>query len=140
VEKIPTWQVVVAGALQRADGCWLMHKRPANKHHGGLWEFPGGKVEIGENPPFSLSRELNEELGILVNPDEVQPITFAHEPAESSSVPIVILLYIVREWQGPIALQEGGEIGWFKPGELAQLPKPPLDSDLAACLFPSDCA
>ncbi|MEL6238250.1 MAG: NUDIX domain-containing protein, partial [Pseudomonadota bacterium] len=36
---------VVAGALKRHDGLWLMHQRPLEKHHGGLWEFPGGKVE-----------------------------------------------------------------------------------------------
>ena len=67
MENIPTWQLVVAAALQRGDSQWLMHKRPAGKHHGGLWEFPGGKVENGENPPLSLVRELNEELGLDLN-------------------------------------------------------------------------
>ena len=41
---------VVAGALQRPDGHILMHKRPLGKQHGGLWEYPGGKVEEAEVP------------------------------------------------------------------------------------------
>ncbi|MEO1019891.1 MAG: NUDIX domain-containing protein, partial [Pseudomonadota bacterium] len=60
------WTPVVAGALRGKDGRWLMHRRPLGKHHGGLWEFPGGKVEPHEIPVKSLARELNEELGIEV--------------------------------------------------------------------------
>ena len=45
LEKIPTWICVVALALHDDRGRWLMHRRPLHKHHGGLWEFPGGKVE-----------------------------------------------------------------------------------------------
>ncbi|HAW37242.1 MAG TPA: DNA mismatch repair protein MutT, partial [Erythrobacter sp.] len=41
---MPTWTCVVALALRDGKGRWLMHRRPADKHHGGLWEFPGGKV------------------------------------------------------------------------------------------------
>ena len=140
MEKIPTWQLVVAGALQREDGRWLMHKRPIEKHHGGLWEFPGGKVEIGENPPFTLARELQEELGIEVDPAQLAPASFAHELADPAGRPIVILLYIIPQWLGSLHPLEGGEIGWFDPLEAAQLAKPPLDSDLVAQLFPEDAA
>ena len=138
MEKIPTWQLVVAGALQREDGRWLMHKRPMEKHHGGLWEFPGGKVEIGENPPFTLVRELREELGIEVDPTQMVPANFAHEPADSAGKPIVILLYMIRHWSGLLHPLEGGEIGWFDPQEASLLTKPPLDSDLVAQLFPEE--
>jgi 8-oxo-dGTP diphosphatase len=138
VENIPTWQLVVAGALRREDGRWLMHKRPLEKHHGGLWEFPGGKVEIGENPSSTLVRELQEELGIEVDPAQLLPASFAHEPADSEDIPIVILLYIIDQWLGSLHPLEGGEIGWFDPLEAVQLAKPPLDSDLVARLFRED--
>jgi len=140
VEKIPTWQLVVAGALQREDGRWLMHKRPKEKHHGGLWEFPGGKVENGENPPFALVRELEEELGIVADSTRLEPTAFAHEAADSEGRPIVILLYIIRQWQGSPNPREGGEIGWFDPKEASNLTKPPLDYDLAEQLFPEETA
>ena len=64
VENIPTWTCVVALALRDGKGRWLMHRRPADKHHGGLWEFPGGKVETGETPRNALVREIEEELGL----------------------------------------------------------------------------
>ncbi len=135
MEKIPTWQPVVAAALQASDGLWLMHKRPASKHHGGLWEFPGGKVETGENPPFALARELQEELGITVQPTDLIAETFAQEPAGSTVQPIVILLYTLRIWTGTPTALEGGEVGWFTPAQALVLDKPPLDIVLAAKLF-----
>ena len=139
MENFPTWQLVVAGALQRGDGRWLMHKRPAHKHHGGLWEFPGGKVENGENPPLTLVRELEEELGIGVDAADFSRTAFAHEPIWESAKPIVILLYTVRLWKGSPKPREGGEIDWFESNEIARLAKPPLDIDLAAQLFPAEC-
>lgn len=135
MEKIPTWLAVVAGALRRDDGCWLMHRRPAHKHHGGLWEFPGGKVETGENPSLALVRELHEELRVTVEPACLIPATFAQEAPETGVRAIVILLYIVPRWNGEPVPEEGGEIGWFTPHEIFTLDMPPLDVALAARLF-----
>ena len=58
MKEIPTWTCVAALALSDGNGRWLMHKRPIGKHHGGLWEFPGGKVEAGETPRNALIREI----------------------------------------------------------------------------------
>jgi len=135
LENIPTWLAVVAGALRRGDGRWLMHRRPAHKHHGGLWEFPGGKVENDENPSLALVRELQEELRIAVDPACLIPVGFAQEPPDSPKTPIVILLYIVPHWSGEPMPEEGGEIGWFTPQEIFALDMPPLDVALAARLF-----
>lgn len=54
---------VVAAVLTAADGRVLIAQRPAHKHLGLKWEFPGGKVEPGEDPAAALRRELREELG-----------------------------------------------------------------------------
>jgi 8-oxo-dGTP diphosphatase len=56
---------VLASVVQR-EGKWLVCKRPADKRHGGLWEFPGGKVEHGETLLAAARRELSEELGVQV--------------------------------------------------------------------------
>lgn len=127
--------LVVAGAMQGADGLWLMHRRPLEKHHGGLWEFPGGKVETAESPGFALQRELREELGIEIRIDDLNPIGFAEEVDSSGRDPIVILLYKVTTWAGTPAALEGGVVDWFLPTEIANLDKPPLDCELAGQLF-----
>ena len=132
--------LVVAGAIRRNDGRWLMHRRPLNKHHGGLWEFPGGKVEPSESPAFALRRELREELGIEIEMEASAPAAFAEERPESGRAAIVILLYTISHWTGePVAL-EGEEIGWFAPAEIGGLDMPPLDRDLAAQLFRHEAA
>ena len=112
-----------------------MHRRPEGKHHGGLWEFPGGKVESGENPPSALVREILEELGIAIDSSVLEPAGFAQEPDDARAAPIVILLYTCREWQGEPQALEGGEVGWFTPPEIDALEKPPLDVALSASLF-----
>jgi 8-oxo-dGTP diphosphatase len=137
LEKIPTWMPVVAAALSDGQGRWLMHRRPAHKQHGGLWEFPGGKVEPYETPAESLIRELDEELGITVDPGALVPSVFAQDKGDSRIHPIVILLYIVRNWEGEPRAIEGEGIGWFTPAEILELEKPPLDVALAESLFAS---
>ncbi len=127
--------LVVAGALARKDGRWLMHKRPLAKHHGGLWEFPGGKVEPQEAPVFALVRELEEELGISVKTESCRAAVFADQGKSANQTPIVILLYTIAQWEGKPQALEGEEIGWFLPEEIEQLDKPPLDIVLARRLF-----
>ena len=135
MENNPTWTPVVALALHGSDGRWLMHKRPEGKHHEGLWEFPGGKVESGENPPTALVREIREELGIAIDSRVLEPAGFSQEPEDARSAPIVILLYKCREWQGEPQALEGGAIGWFTASEVHALAKPPLDVALTSSLF-----
>lgn len=133
-ERAP-WMLVVAGALRRVDGCWLMHRRPPGKHHAGLWEFPGGKVEPSEMPAQALVRELGEELGIACDPGQLVPAGFAETPFADGGRGIVIVLYIVDAWDGEPAALEGGAIDWFSPQAVLALDKPPLDILLAAQLF-----
>ena len=134
-DNVRGFLAVSAGALQRSDGLWLMHQRPLHKDHGGLWEFPGGKVEDNEKPAESLVRELREELGIMLRAADLEPAAFAEESEVAGGVPIVILLYIVRVWKGEPRALEGGRIDWFDPEGIARLAKPPLDSELAGRLF-----
>jgi 8-oxo-dGTP diphosphatase len=129
------WMLVVAAALQCADGRWLMHRRPEGKHHAGLWEFPGGKVEPSEIPSQALVRELAEELGIGCDAAQLAPAGFAETRAPEAGKEIVILLYRLTMWDGEPAALEGGAIAWFTPAEVLALAKPPLDAILAAQLF-----
>ncbi|WP_348631931.1 (deoxy)nucleoside triphosphate pyrophosphohydrolase [Pontixanthobacter sp. CEM42] len=135
MENNPTWMPVVAAAIGPKDGRWLMHKRPAEKQHGGLWEFPGGKVETHETPEIALIREIEEELGLIISAAALSPAGFAQSIASDGQKQIVILLYKLERWEGEPSALEGGEIGWFTPEVIGKLEKPPLDVDLARQLF-----
>lgn len=135
MDQKPIWIAVSALALHGGDGRWLMHRRPPEKHHGGLWEFPGGKVESGELPDGALEREIHEELGIAIRRDRLQPVSFAQSAPQGNAPGIVILLYRTDHWTGEPHALEGGEIAWLKPEEIALLPKPPLDVALCEALF-----
>lgn len=126
---------VVAGALYRRDGQWLMQRRPEGKHHAGLWEFPGGKVDAGEIPAAALVRELGEELGIGCAASDLVPCGFAESEGGDGAPAMVLLLYRLGAWQGEPQALEGGAIDWFTPEQIAALPKPPLDAQLAERLF-----
>src|SRR5450755_1765211 len=72
---------VAAAVLLRADGTVLLAQRPAGKPYAGYWEFPGGKFEPGETPLDALTRELREELGIVVRraaPWFIQEFVYPH--------------------------------------------------------------
>ena len=120
--------LVAAAALIDADGRVLLSKRPEGKQLGGLWEFPGGKVEAGERPETALIRELKEELGIDVAESCLAPLTFASHGYEAFH--LLMPLYVCRRWKGQVIGAEGQEIAWVRPLKLKDYPMPPADEPL----------
>lgn len=128
MEKNPTTLFVVAAALTNESGAILLQKRPDHASMGGLWEFPGGKVEAGEAPEAALTRELFEELGISVNPQDLIPETYASEPLDDRH--LLLLLYRCVKWEGAPTPHFASEIAWVRPNDMAALPMPPADYPL----------
>lgn len=124
--------LVVAAALIDADGRVLIAQRPQDKQLGGLWEFPGGKVEPGERPEAALIRELDEELGVTVKEPCLAPLTFAsHAYADFH---LLMPLYVCRRWEGIPQAREHMALKWVWAKDLTTYPMPPADIPLIPML------
>jgi 8-oxo-dGTP diphosphatase len=126
--------LVAAAALMDQSGRVLITQRPAHKSFGGLWEFPGGKVELGEAPEQALARELEEELGMQIAPDAFSPFAFASHAYPEFH--LLMPLYTATHWHGepkrhPDAVQA---LTWAHPRDLNAYPMPPADEVLVARL------
>ena len=124
--------LVVAAALIDKDGRVLLAQRPPNKSMAGLWEFPGGKVEDGENPEDSLIRELNEELGIDTWGSCLAPLSFASHSYEDFH--LLMPLFACRKWIGTPMAMEGQVLKWVSKSDLKNYAMPPADIPLIAAI------
>jgi 8-oxo-dGTP diphosphatase len=125
--------LAAACALIDVDGRVLLAERPAGKPMAGLWEFPGGKVEMGERPEETLIRELKEELGIIVSEPCLAPLTFASHVYPDFH--LLMPLYVCRRWEGVVTPLEGQRVVWVKPNRLRDYKMPPADEPLVAHLM-----
>ncbi|MCJ2179632.1 (deoxy)nucleoside triphosphate pyrophosphohydrolase [Novosphingobium sp. 2580] len=119
-----------------------MQQRRFAAVHGGLWEFPGGKVEPGETPENAAIRELHEELGVRIDPSALCAVGFAsgltvpsQKSVQQAKRPLVILLYACRTWQGVPRAHDAEALAWHRPDAIASLDMPPLDYPLAEALM-----
>jgi 8-oxo-dGTP diphosphatase len=119
-------RVLVAAGFAVRDGRVLMARRPPEKHLGGCWEFPGGKLEPGETPEAALVREFREELGvnILVGP-VLDVVSYAYDDFD-----LLMLLYAASIIEGEPRTLEVAEVGWFQPARAAALDIPPADAPI----------
>ena len=124
--------LVSAAALIDQDGRILIAKRPDGKSMAGLWEFPGGKVELGETPEQALVRELSEELGIKTWNSCLAPMTFASHAYEDFH--LLMPLFVCRKWEGIVIPKEEQELKWVYSNELKNYPMPPADKPLIPIL------
>ena len=117
--------LVSAAALVDFDGRVLISKRSSKKILGGLWEFPGGKLELNEKPEEALMRELHEELGINTWKSCLAPLSFSY--FDYKEFDLLLLLFVCRKWEGIIQAREGQELRWVFPKELQNFPMPEAD-------------
>jgi 8-oxo-dGTP diphosphatase len=124
--------LVTAVALIDVDGRILLAQRPEGKSLAGLWEFPGGKVELGETPEAALIRELREELGIDTKESCLAPLTFASHSYDDFH--LLMPLFACRRWQGIPTPREGQTLAWVRAADLRNYPMPPADIPLIPIL------
>ena len=123
---------VAAAAICRDDQVFIS-LRDADKHQGGLWEFPGGKIEEGETALAALSRELEEELGIRVT--EATPLI--QVPYDYPDLTVCLHIFEVTAFEGEPWGKEGQPTRWIKRHELADYTFPAANQPIVnACLLP----
>jgi 8-oxo-dGTP diphosphatase len=109
---------VVCGIIKNSSGQILACRRGLDRHLGGLWEFPGGKVDAGETPKDALVRELHEELGITVGVGA--PLAAIVEWTDGA-VSIRLRGFFCEITKGSPSAHEHEEIRWCEPSELPHL-------------------
>jgi len=121
---------VVAGVLCDAERRVLLAQRPPGKHLAGGWEFPGGKLEVGETRAEALIRELQEELGISVT--AARPLMRVQHAYPQRD--ILLDVWIVTDYDGVPAGLDGQTLRWCPRAELAEADLLPADAPIVTAL------
>ena len=124
--RSPPLLLVAAGLLRDPQERVLLSRRRPGGHHGLRWEFPGGKVEMGETPEAALIREFKEEVGLTVG--KLSPWTFVSH--DYRAMHLLMVLFHCGSYSGEPRALDVADVGWFTLEEMAKLDFPPADRPL----------
>ena len=121
---------VAAAVIERDDGTFLLAQRPEGKPYPGYWEFPGGKIEAGEDPITALARELHEELGIRIR--EATPwVTRVYAYTHAT---VRLHFFRVSAWEGEPQPLEDQAIAWQRAESPDVAPMLPANAPILKAL------
>ena len=121
---------VAVGVIIDGMGRVLISRRAENSHQGGLWEFPGGKVEPGESLAEALARELREELDIEVHGSE--PLMEIHH--DYSDKAVLLDVHVVRDYGGQPSGLENQPLAWVSSEKLPEYRFPAANEPIVAAV------
>jgi ADP-ribose pyrophosphatase len=125
-----TMTIDVVAAVIRREDTFLICQRPLTKKRGGMWEFPGGKVEAGETPAEALIRECREELDITVVPGRV----LCENLFEYPDITIRLIAIQAELPDGEPRLLEHSDARWITANEAEGFVFCPADEPIVAAL------
>lgn len=121
---------VAVGVIENEQGEVLIAKRHGHLHQGGLWEFPGGKINTGESVFTALQREFSEEVALQINSSEpLIRIPFAYPDKK-----VLLDVHRITAFQGEAQGLEGQEVRWVKKDELSQFDFPAANRTIIHCI------
>ena len=124
--------IPVCAAVLRKDGRVLLARRAPHKKMGGLWEFPGGRIEEGETPAVALARELREEFKI----EAVVGAELARAKHTYDFGEIELIALAVDSFTGTLTLTDHDQVEWLEPRRLLNFKLTPADVPIARALKP----
>ena len=119
--------IEVVGAIIRDDDRYLVGQRAANKSQGGLWEFMGGKIELGETPEQALARECREELDLEIEDEHIIDSVIHDYPEKT--IRLTLISCSPKSGSIPKAL-EHQQIRWVTRAEMDTMDFAPADREL----------
>ncbi len=117
-------KIAVAIIIQ-ADSI-LISRRLKGSHLGGLWEFPGGKLEAGEDPEKAVRREVEEETGLRL----VEVMLLHRQAFVYPGRQVDITFFLAGDFTGELSGREGQEIRWVPARALPDYPMPPANAEV----------
>jgi len=107
--------ILVMAAIIEDKGKYLITQRPKDVHNAERWEFPGGKVDFGEDPRYALVREIEEEIGIKIEADDILELS-SHVYDEKKH--IVLVACLCKYVSGKVKKKEIKDFKWVKPDKM----------------------
>ncbi len=122
---------VLAAVIFNERGEVLLARRKSHLSQGLKWEFPGGKLKVGESPEACLKREIREELGIEIEIKQIyQAVNFSY-PGKN----ILLLAYLAGYCSGSFVLTDHQQVQWVAPDRLEKFDLSPADLPIAEKLL-----
>jgi len=123
-------RVDIALAIPVRQGRFLVARRTADRHLGGLWEFPGGRIETKEDPAAAARRELVEETGLRA--DDLEPlVVIVHDYTDR---PLRLHVFLAREPAGEVRNDTPREWAWRGLADLERLEMPEANRQILRAL------
>lgn len=111
---------VAVGVLEDASGKVLLARRPNHAHQGGLWEFPGGKINTDETVYDALVREFAEEVGVTIQSSEAL-VDVTHDYGDRQ---VRLCVHYITHFEGEPYGREGQALAWVHTSALGEYPLP----------------
>jgi 8-oxo-dGTP diphosphatase len=130
---------VVAAVIRNKSGQILLARRPdTHLVAGGLWEFPGGKIEAGESPEEALRREIKEETGIVIKVHGlIDLVSYVYDVSSTSKVHILLMGYFAEFVGGEIRLNDVAAVEWVSSDQRPVRQFAPADVPLVEKVWPN---